>query len=296
MKKLTFIVAAIAASMTASAVVYDGESYLTKAQAPNTAPYVHPTNIVSIFTKQLTMLWEAYQPPSLAGINVFNSTMYPSSIHGSFNIGIGIDHVIGDPLQEPGKTKYSVAIGTSDRASGMHSYVFGSQANSLANNSTVIGYGATSTSEWSTVIGHGKRPSASGVDYDKNFANEAAMIAWLKTYDPNAFRGIHFMNNETKKLYTVTEVSSTPYVSGYYYKFIETNPEVKITIPKGKKLTACTVYYTNNTAGVAVQCIVPAGKTYTTKGTEFFLKNNDTFLVAMTGDTVSPMVLEHSTS
>lgn len=275
MKKLMFIVAAIAASMTASAVVYDGESYLTKAQAPNTAPYVHPTNIVSIITKQLTMWWEAYQPPSLAGLNVFNSDIYPSSIHGSFNIGIGIDHVVGDPLQTADKTKYSVAIGTSDRATKMHSYVFGSQANSLAGNSTVIGYGSTSTSEWSTVIGHGKRPSTSGDLYDKNFANEAAMIAWLKTYDVSAFRGIHFKNNETKKLYTITEVSSVPYENGYYYRFVETNPEVKIAIPKGKKLNACTVYYTNTTEGVAVQCIVPPGTTYTTKGTEFFLESND---------------------
>jgi hypothetical protein len=275
MKKLAFITAAIAASITASAVVYEGETYTTKGKAPNSAPYVYPSNVVSVVNRTIDNWIHLYMPSSLSGVNIFNSDRYPSSINDSFNINLGIDNVTGNPLGAKGLSKYSVTIGSSARAEKLHSYVFGSQANALAGNSTAIGYGLSATSDYSTVIGHGKRPSTSGSDYDKNFATDAAMVAWLKTYDENVFPGIHFMNNATKTLYTVTEVSKTPYENGYYYRYIETNSEVKLAIPKGTVLQAGNVFYTNNTAGVAVEVIVPGGMTYTANGTEYFIRGCD---------------------
>lgn len=282
MKRLLGIVLA-AVSMTAAAdgVMYDGEFYAdTKASASSRSPWVHPTNVVNIADRRIEAYWEnilrpLYMPSGLSAINLYNSERYPSSVYGSFNINLGIDNVTGDPLKPQKDTKYSVTIGTSSRAEKMHSYTFGSQINSVAANSTVIGYGASSTSDWSTVIGHGKRPSTSGTDYDRNFASVAAMNEWLKKYDPNVFPGIHFMNNSDKKLYTITEVSTTPDNNGYYYKFVETSTTVIESIPKGTKLTAGTIFYTNTVSGVYAEAIVPAGTTYTANGTEQIRKSYD---------------------
>ena len=275
MKKLMFIVATIVASITANAVKYEGENYITKGQAGNKEAYVLPSNVVNVAKKQLDNWLYGFAPSTMSAVNVFNSLLYPSSVHGAFNINLGIDNVTGDPLKSQGVTKYSVTIGTSARAEKMHSYAFGSQINAIGANSTVIGYGVSSTSDWSTVIGHGKRPSTNGTDYDKTFTTEAAMDTWLKKYDANVFPGVHFMNNVDQKLYTITEVSTTPYENGYYYKFVETSTTVIETIPKGTKLPAGTVFYTNTVDGVYVQTSVPAGTTYTAKGTEQIRKSYD---------------------
>lgn len=271
MKKLLFIISMIASSVAIGATTYDGERYeYTKSTAPSKTVYMMPSNVVNIAKKQL-LAW----PLTLSALNFWMGDRWPSSVAGSFNINLGIDNVVGDPLQEASKTAYSVAVGTSDRATKMHSYTFGSQLNSLATVSTVIGYGNTSTSEWSTVIGHGKRPDT-GSGYDKNFATTAAMTTWLKTYDPDVFPGVHFKDTSTGKVYTIVAVSSTPDDSGYYYKYLETNPEVVTKIPENKVLPAGTVFYTNTLAGVRVKCVVGAGSTYKIPDTNaFFVTQND---------------------
>lgn len=229
MKRLLGMVLA-AVSMTAAAdgVVYDGEFYAdTKASASSRSPWVHPTNVVNIADRRIENYWEnvlrpLYMPPGLSAINLYNSEQYPSSVHGSFNINLGIDNITGDETQAPGKSAYSTTIGTSAKALGIHSYAYGSQINAIKGNTTVIGYGASATSEWSTVIGHGKRPSTNGSTYDKNFSTDNEMRDWLRTFSYDVFKGVHFAGPDGI-LYTITGVRDSVDSQGYWYDFVETS-------------------------------------------------------------------------
>lgn len=228
MKRLLGIVlAAVSMTAVAEGVVYDGEFYAdTKASASSRSPWVHPTNVVNIADKRVKNYWEnvlrpLYMPPGLSAINLYNSDLYPSSVHGSFNINLGIDNVTGDETQAPSKSAYSTTIGTSAKALGMHSYAYGSQINAIEGNTTVIGYGASATSGWSTVIGHGNRPSTNGSTYDKNFTTDDDMRTWLRTFSYDVFKGVHF-KSPNGTLYTITGIRDSVDSQGYWYDFVET--------------------------------------------------------------------------
>ena len=87
--------------------------------------------------------------------------IYPSTVgsgftdtnRNSYAISIGADNKVATTPD----SRYAIAIGTSDRAVGIHSYAFGSQINALSPNTTVIGYSLTATDPYSIVIGHGNR-------------------------------------------------------------------------------------------------------------------------------------------
>ena len=233
MKKLLIATAALVTSLAAAkSTTYDGEFFAdTKGSAPSSAPWVHPTNVVSIANKVFHAWWDPFESTYLPGtsVNFFNSQTnefglpkYPSYTFGSFNVNLGIDNIVGDATRIPDKTAYSVAIGTSDKSLGMHSYAFGSQLNVITNNATAIGYGLTAMHPWSTVIGHGKRPTTNGVNYD--YTNTAANVAtYLQSVRNNIFPGFHLYATDTHQVLTITECLSSPNLLGMYYNYVITN-------------------------------------------------------------------------
>lgn len=158
-------------------------------------------------------------PCGIVAINPYGT--YPSYAYGSFNTVIGIDNIVGDATRTPDKTAYSVAVGVSDKALGMHSYAFGSQLNVITNNATAIGYGLTALHPYSTVIGHGHRPSSSGTSYDYN-GTAAEVATYLTTVRNNIFPGFHLRTTDTHQILTITECLSSP-IFGMYYKYVITN-------------------------------------------------------------------------
>jgi hypothetical protein len=153
-------------------------------------------------------------------INLNPSAIYPSYAYGDFTINLGIDNIVGG-TNGSSATKYSTTIGTTARATKMHSYAYGSQISALGANTTVIGYGATATDDRSVVIGHGKRPSTTeNGGYDFNFNTEAERVDWLRTYHENVFPGVHLFVKNNPEVYTITAVRSEPTSQGYRYDYV----------------------------------------------------------------------------
>lgn len=230
-KLLTTIFSIVSSCAIAAGTTVDGEYYEhTKSSAPSKLPYIQHSNVVEVASKVFHSWWDPFNETYLPGtsINFFNSQTnefglpkYPSYTFGSFNVNLGIDNIVGNATRTPDKTAYSVAIGTSDKSLGMHSYAFGSQLNVITNNATAIGYGLTAMHPWSTVIGHGKRPTTNGVDYD--YTNTAANVAaYLQSVRNNIFPGFHLHATDTHQVLTITECLSSPNILGMYYNYVIT--------------------------------------------------------------------------
>jgi len=245
MKKLLIATAALVTSLAvAKSTTYDGEFYAdTKGSAPSSAPWVHPTNVVNIANKVFHAWWDPFESTYLPGtsVNFYNSPWYPSYTYSSFNVNLGIDNEVGVPpyvasaANSPTLGRYSVTIGTSNKAIGMHSYAWGSQLNVVTSNATAIGYGITAADQWSTVIGHGRRPSTNGVTYD--YTNTAANVAiYLQSLRNNIFPGFHIHVTDTKQILTITNIRSTANSLGFYYDYVINDRDVYVKIVPGSIL------------------------------------------------------------
>lgn len=244
-KLLTTIFSIVSSCAIAAGTTVDGEYYEhTKSSAPSKLPYIQHSNVVDVASKVFHSWWDPFEATYLPGtsVNFYNSPWYPSYAYSSFNVNLGIDNEVGVPPyvagtdNSPTLGRYSVAIGTSNKAIGMHSYTWGSQLNVVTSNATAIGYGITAADQWSTVIGHGKRPTTNGVTYD--YTNTAANVAiYLQSIRNNIFPGFHIHVTDTKQILTITNIRSTANSFGFYYDWVLDDRDVYVKVVPGSILT-----------------------------------------------------------
>lgn len=244
-KLLTTIFSIVSSCAIAAGTTVDGEYYEhTKSSAPSKLPYIQHSNVVEVASKVFHSWWDPFEATYLPGtsVNFYNSPLYPSYAYSSFNVNLGIDNEVGVPsyvastANSPTLGRYSVAIGTSNKAIGMHSYALGSQLNVVTSNATAIGYGITAADQWSTVIGHGRRPTTNGVTYD--YTNTAANVAtYLQSIRNNIFPGFHIHVTDTKQILTITNIRSTANSFGFYYDWVLDDRDVYVKVVPGSILT-----------------------------------------------------------